>query len=230
MARAPISVIIPTLNASGGLATCLGSLGEGLSAGLIREVIVSDGGSSDGTLDLAEAAGAKIVAGTASRGGQLRRGCEAAQGDWLLVVHADTILVDGWSRQVLKHLAKAPENAAHFRLMFRAKGIAPWMVAGWANARAKLFGLPYGDQGLLLPRPLYDAIGGYDDIPLMEDVAIVRRLRSRLTALPAVATTSAERYERDGWVRRSMRNAVTLARYFAGTDPVKLQRDYARKT
>ncbi len=226
MARAPISVIIPTLNAREGLASCLGSLGEGLSAGLIREVIVSDGGSADGTCDLVEEAGARLVSGDASRGGQLRRGCDAAQGDWLLIVHADTILTEGWTRQVLRHLTGAPDSAAYFKLAFRANGFAPWLVAGWANRRSKLLGLPYGDQGLLIPRPLYDVVGGYDDIPLMEDVAIVRRLKGRLTGLSVVVTTSAERYERDGWMRRSFHNFGTLMRYFAKADPTELAGRY----
>ena len=230
MARAPISVIIPTLNAREGLATCLGSLGEGLSAGLIREVIVSDGGSTDGTCELAEQAGAEVVSGVASRGGQLRRGCDVAQGDWLLVVHADTILTEGWAQQVLQHLAGETDKAAYFKLAFRAKGVAPWMVAGWANRRSKLLGLPYGDQGLLIPRNLYDGIGGYEDIPLMEDVAIVRRLKGRLTDLSAVITTSAERYERDGWLRRSLRNFVTLMRYYAGSDPADLVSGYSKRS
>lgn len=226
MARAPISVVIPTLNAESALGPCLGSLGEGLSEGLIREVIVSDGGSNDGTGKLAETAGAELVTGAASRGGQLRRGCEAAQGDWLLIVHADSILEEGWSQPVLDHLQRSNGNAGYFRLAFRARGIAPRIVAGWANWRAGMFGLPYGDQGLLIPRVLYEEVGGYDDIPLMEDVALARRLKGRLTELPAVITTSADRYERDGWITRSFRNFATLMRYFAGVEPEKLAERY----
>lgn len=228
MARAPISVVIPTLNAETVLGPCLGALGEGLNAGLIREVIVSDGGSTDGTLKLAEIAGAERVTGAPSRGGQLRRGCAMAKGEWLLIVHADSILDEGWSAVVLDHLRSGTANARYFKLAFRAEGIAPRVVAGWANLRSRVLKLPYGDQGLLVPRTLYDQAGGYDDIPLMEDVAMARRLRGMLFSLPSVITTSADKYEREGWLRRSIKNIATLMRYLAGTNPEELAKSYSK--
>ncbi|KUF10354.1 TIGR04283 family arsenosugar biosynthesis glycosyltransferase [Pseudoponticoccus marisrubri] len=224
--RAPISVIIPTLNAADQLPGCLSALAEGLGEGLIRELVITDGGSGDTTLALAEAAGARIVTGPASRGGQLRRGVDAAEGGWLLVLHADTRLTPGWSAAVLAALATP--GAYHFRLRFDAAGPAPALVAGWANLRARLFGLPYGDQGLLIDRESYEAAGGYPDIPLMEDVALARALRGRLHGLPAIAVTSAAKYQRQGWLRRGARNLVTLLRYLTGTDPEVLARAYRR--
>ena len=86
--------------------------------------------------------------------------------------------------------------------------------------------MPYGDQGLLIRRALYDAVGGHPDQPLMEDVVLARALRGRLVALDAVAETSAEKYRRDGWLRRGARNLVTLARHAAGADPEDLARRY----
>ncbi|MBS0125108.1 TIGR04283 family arsenosugar biosynthesis glycosyltransferase [Thetidibacter halocola] len=224
--RAPISVVIPTLQAEASLPLCLASLGEGLAAGLIREVIVSDGGSTDGTRALAEAAGAEIVTGVPSRGGQLRRGAQAAQGAWLLVLHADTVLAEGWSEAALAALSR--QGAWYFRLRFDAGGLAPSVVAGWANLRARLFGLPYGDQGLLIDRATYDAAGGFADIPLMEDVALARALRGRLRRLEATAITSAAKYRRQGWLRRGARNLWTLTRYLSGADPERLARAYRR--
>jgi len=229
MARAPISVVIPTLNAASALAPCLGALGEGLNADLIREVIVTDGGSTDGTLELADQAGAVIVKGDASRGGQLRRGCEAAQGEWLLIVHADSWLEEGWTESVLRHLASDEGCAGYFRLRFRAKGLAPRIVENWANMRSRFFEMPYGDQGLLIRRDMYDDVGGFADIPLMEDVAIARNLKGRLEPLSATIATSADRYLRDGWARRSFRNGLTLMRYLLGVDPERLRRDYSSK-
>lgn len=223
--RAPISIVIPTLNAQGGLPQCLAALTEGLHEGLIRELIVTDGGSGDATLAVAEAAGAVIVTGAPSRGGQLRRGVEAARGEWLLVIHADTVLAPGWTRAV--HAALDAGGAWAFRLRFDAKGPWPMLVAGWANLRTRAFGLPYGDQGLLLPMADYAVAGGYPDIPLMEDVALVRAL-SRVRVLDAVAVTSAARYRRQGWLRRGARNLLTLARYLAGADPERLAQGYRR--
>lgn len=224
--RAPISIVIPTLNAEAALPACLAALGEGLAAGLIRELVVTDGGSTDATLRIAEAAGAVVVTGPASRGGQLRRGVEAAQGDWLLVLHADTMLADGWAEVVLNTLGQ--RGAWYFQLRFDATGLVPRFVAGWANLRSRIFGLPYGDQGMLLDRQTYLEVGGFPDIPLMEDVALARALRGRLRPLPADVVTSAVKYQKQGWLRRGSRNLWTLARYVAGVSPERLAQAYRR--
>ncbi len=224
---APITVVIPTLNVAAELSGSLGALMEGLAEGLIREVVISDGGLTDRTLELAEEAGAELVTGASGGGGQLRRGCALARGEWILVLHADTQLAPGWASVVAAHIQQEQPSPAYFQLQFRAKGGAASIVAGWANLRARIFGLPYGDQGLLIPRETYDVAGGYPDQPLMEDVALVRRLKS-LTPLPVKAVTSAARYQRDGWLRRGTRNLRILLRYFLGADPQKLARDYQK--
>ncbi len=222
---APISVIIPTLNASAGLPACLQALMPGLEAGLIRELVISDGGSDDTTAQIADEAGAVLVTGPSGRGGQLARGVAAAKGTWILLLHADTVLSSDWVEAAEAHLA-SPDLAGYFRLRFRAKGLMPRLVAGWANLRSRLFKLPYGDQGLLLTQDLLADVGGVPALPLMEDVALARRLGPRLTMLEATALTAPDRFQRDGWIRRGTRNLWTLARYYAGVDPAKLARDY----
>ena len=224
--RAPISVIIPTLDAEDALPACLASLMEGVQAGLIRELIVSDGGSQDATCALVRSAGAEVIEGAAARGAQLRKGCARAKGEWLLVLHADTVLQPGWSDVVQAHLASG--RTGYFKLRFDAHGLLPAWVAAWANLRSRLFDLPYGDQGLLVPRKMYDAAGGYPDQPLMEDVALARALKGKLSMMPAVLTTSAARYRAQGWLRRGARNLWTLLRYFLGVDPAKLAAAYRR--
>lgn len=224
---APISVVIPTLNAAQELPLALAALAEGLEAGLIRELVVTDGGSADATQSVADAAGARWVAGDRGRGGQLRRGCAEAAGDWLLILHADTQLDRGWSAAVANAIT-APARAYVFLLAFRAKGFAPSCVAGWANLRTRFLGLPYGDQGLLIPRTTYEKVGGYPDIPLMEDVALVRALQPRPALLPVHAFTSAARYQDEGWFRRGAKNLWTLLRYITGTPPDELAQRYAR--
>ena len=227
--RAAVSIVIPTLQAGESLPACLAALMEGLEAGVIRELVVSDGGSTDATLAIAEEVGARIVTGPASRGGQMRRGAEAAQGAWLMFLHADTVLAPGWSDAVPGHIAAEPGRAGWFHLAFDAPGLAPRIVAGWANWRARAFGLPFGDQGLLISRELYNAAGGFPDIPLMEDVAFARALgRGRLAALPAIARTSARRYAREGWFRRGARNLALQLRFLAGGDPEQLAQRYRR--
>ena len=226
---ATLSIVIPTLDAEKHLPRCLDSLIEGLTLGLIRDLVITDGGSTDATVEMAHDVGATLVSGPASRGGQLRRGVAAARGDWLLVLHADTMLSPGWSEVVIDHI-RDEGGPAHFRLAFREGGLMPALVAGWANLRSSVFSLPYGDQGLLMRRSDHDAAGGYPDQPLMEDVALVRALgrQGRLVRLEARATTSAERYLRDGWIRRGMRNLWTMLRYMTGADPERLAAGYRR--
>ncbi|MBD3677503.1 MAG: TIGR04283 family arsenosugar biosynthesis glycosyltransferase [Rhodobacteraceae bacterium] len=226
--RAPLSIVIPTLNAGAELPDTLASLMEGVEAGLVRELVISDGGSEDDTLAIADAAGAVLATGTAGRGSQLARGAEAAAGPWLLFLHADTHLAPGWTDAVQAHIAEHTGAAGYFRLAFRARGLRPRIVAGWANLRSRAFGLPYGDQGVLIPRALYDHVGGYPEIPLMEDVAIARALRGRLLPLDGEARTSAVRYQQQGWLWRGARNLLTLTRYLMGADPERLARAYKR--
>jgi rSAM/selenodomain-associated transferase 2 len=224
---APISVIIPTLNAAPTLSGTVAALFEGLEAGLIRELIISDGGSTDATLEMADEFGAVVVKGDAGRGGQLKRGAEIAQAQWLLFLHADTWLEKGWAECVQRHI-QTQDTAACFRLRFRASGVGAAFVASWANLRTRLFGLPYGDQGLLISRRLFDEIGGFQDIPLMEDVAMARSLKGRLLLLDCVAETGAEKYLQGGWFKRGAQNFWTLAQYFGGVAPEKLAKRYGR--
>lgn len=223
--RAPVSVVIPTLDAATVLGPCLASLGAGLKAGILRELVISDGGSTDATRAIAEAAGAIWVAGAPGRGGQLARGVAATDGPWILVLHADTVLSQDWPEAVLAGIAVG--GPGYFRLRFDVPGLAPAWVAAWANLRARLFGLPFGDQGLLVSRADYDAAGGYPAIPLMEDMALVRAL-PRPHPLAATAITGAARYRARGWMRQGASNLWRQARFLAGAAPERLARGYPR--
>lgn len=223
--RAPLSIVIPTLNSEADLPATLASLMEGVSAGLIREVVMSDGGSVDNTLLIARETGARIVSGEPSRGGQLRRGIEESEGGWVLLLHADTQLLSGWSDAVSVFI-EAKVDAGYGTLTFSSEGFRSRIVAKGANLRSKLFGLPYGDQSLLISRALYDQTSGIPDQPLMEDVAFARELRGRLKPAGFTVATSAARYERDGYTKRILRNWGLLTRYFLGASPDKLGRGY----
>lgn len=227
---APITVVIPTLNAASALPETAGALMPGVEAGLIGTLVVSDGGSNDDTLGIAKGLGARIVTGPSGRGAQIARGVAEARSDWLLILHADTHLSGDWVDALRHHLAHEVDRAGYFRLAYRAPGLTPRLVAGWANLRSRWLGLPYGDQALLIHHATLDAVGGIPDLPLMEDVALTRALKGRLRVLPATARTSAERYLEEGWLMRGARNLWTLARYLGGADPAVLARSYKRKT
>ena len=225
---APLSIIIPAKRATIDLPACLSALFLGVEAGLVREVIVSSVPSNDVSLrDIAEQTGAVWVEGDEGRGTQMKAGAEVARGDWLLFVHADTWLGENWPSVVSAHLHDNADKAGAFRLGFRSRTKRARIVEALTNWRARTFGLPYGDQGLLISRKLYDQIGGFDDVPLMEDVMMARKIgKARLCVLDETAATSGERQERDGWFLRSARNLVLLLRFQMGADPVKLARAY----
>ena len=219
-----LSIIIPTLNATDALGACMTHIGTG--GEMVVEVIVSDGGSSDQTGAVAFDYGANVVLGPPGRGAQLARGARKASGDWLLFLHADCHLPHDWPAVLSQHVQTRPDRAAAFRLRFRAAGAAPRLVAAWANLRSHL-GLPYGDQALFISAPLYARIGGYAALPLMEDVDIARRLKGKIRLLPATITTSAQKYQAEGWLRRGAKNLNLLARYMLGADPKVLAKSYS---
>lgn len=224
---APLSIVIPTLNAEAELPLCLESLMPGLEAGLIREVIVADGGSQDATVKIAGAMGANLVTGARGRGAQLAAGATAARGDWLMFLHADTALSRDWAERTSDHVMTKPDYAAFFELRYRSDARSARTLERRANRRARMLGLPYGDQGLLMSRKLHDEVGGYRDVPLMEDVMIVRAIgKRRLVQLNAEARTSAAKYERDGWRKRSWHNAFLLTRFLLGASPEDLAKRY----
>lgn len=226
---APISVIIPTLNAVESIGPTLGCLVAGASDGLIREVILADGGSTDAIAEVADHAGAELILGSPGRGVQLHAGAQAARGEWLLFLHADTLLTGDWIGAIRQHMQRHPEKAGYFRLRFDDESFGGRWTTGWANWRAWLFALPYGDQGLLIPRRLYEEVGGYKPMPLMEDVAMVRMLgRKRLRNLGTEALTSPARYLREGWFKRGWRNWRYLGLYFAGVSPERIAEMYRR--
>jgi rSAM/selenodomain-associated transferase 2 len=220
-----IDVVIPTLNAARSLAPTLDSLGG--DHGLRLSVTVCDGGSRDDTTTIARQGGANVLVTEPGRGRQLADGASAGSAPWLLFLHADTTLSKGWAAAARQFMAMPAPKAGYFRLRFASADPRARRLESLVAWRCRTFGLPYGDQGLLIERGFYRQTGGFRTLPLMEDVDLVRRIgRRNLLSLDAEAVTSAERYERDGWILRPMRNLGCLALYFAGLSPTVIRRLY----
>ena len=220
--KVTISVVIPALEVGEALRPTLDSV-----KGCVDDLVVSDGRSSDHTAAYAKQSGATVVVGERGRGQQLRRGAEIATGDWLLFLHADTVLEEGWIDEARQFMAKNGEKSAVFS--FALDDPNPWarMIEKGVALRCRLLALPYGDQGLLISRALYDSIGGYKPISLFEDVDIIRRIgRRRLVRLNSAAVTSSVRYQRGGFLRRPLKNLMLLLFYYLGISPEKLARLY----
>jgi rSAM/selenodomain-associated transferase 2 len=219
-----LSAVIPTLNAADRLVDALAALRP-----LAAEIIVSDGGSTDDTASIAGAAGALVINAPHSRGSQLAAGAEAASGDWLLFMHADCRLGSGWETAVRAFIAAsdAAGRAGYFAFALDDPSPAARRLERIVRWRCRLLALPYGDQGLLIARSLYNEVGGFAGIPLMEDVDLIRRLgRRRLIPIAVPLYSSARRYLAEGYMRRLLRNLFCLSLYFAGVPPYRIARLY----
>jgi rSAM/selenodomain-associated transferase 2 len=220
-----LSVVVPTLDEAAALPRLLDDL-AGLQA--MHEVVVADGGSQDGTVALARERGARVVETAPGRGTQLAAGARAARGKVLCFLHAD-VRLGRETIVALERLAAACPPAAHaFTLAIDAPGRRyRWIEWGTAR-RSRLLRLPYGDQGLVLPRALYERAGGFPPIALMEDVALVRALGrlAPVVTLPERVHVSPRRWERDGALGRTLRNWLLLGSYLAGASPDRLARRY----
>lgn len=227
-----ISVVIPTLNAEAGLTATLAALVPASVQGIVREVIISDGGSGDATVKIADLAGANLISGEAGRGAQLAAGAEAARSKWLLFLHADTVLQSGWETEAANFMERVdsgerPASAAAFSFALDDFGTRPRLLEAMVAVRCAMFSLPYGDQGLLVPKRLYNSVGGYRPLPLMEDVDLARRLgRKRLVMMRSKALTSAERYKKNGYLPRVARNTACLSLYYMRVPATTLARLY----
>jgi len=190
-----ISVVIPTLNSERLLPRCFDSLIAAAVRGVVREVIISDAGSSDSTLSIADAAGARILNSRGNRGNQLSDGAAVAKADWLLFLHSQTALEPGWEVEAQSFMDQAVierPRAAVFRFALEDFSGEARRAEAKTALRTWLFALPYGDQGLLIPKRLYQSLRGYRALVDMEDADMVRRIgRRRLVHLRSRAVNVA---------------------------------------
>ena len=223
MAR--ISIIVPALNEAASIAAAV----ESASASRPHEILVVDGGSTDETPALAQEAGATVLGAMRGRGIQQNAGAGHATGDVLLFLHADTHLAADGCRQIEAALRDPRVLCGAFRQHIDA-GQRRYRLLERGNAwRVRWLGLPYGDQGIFVRRSTFDQLGGFPEVPFMEDWLLMRRLR-RLAwpvLLPGPLHVSARRWQRHGVLRQTLRNWCLTAAATAGVSPQRLARFYA---
>jgi rSAM/selenodomain-associated transferase 2 len=219
-----LSIIIPTFNEERSLEQTLASISSHA-----YEIIVIDGGSKDGSVEIAHKYTAVVLDSDLGRGIQQRTGASQAQGEALLFLHADTRLPRGFEIMIEKTLSDSKTVFGAFRLGHHPSTAFLNLVALMANLRSLLLKMPYGDQGLFMRRSDYFRVGGFKDLPLMEDVDLVRRLKKigKFKLVKAKVRTSARRYDRNGILYTTVRNWSLIIRYLLGQSPERLHRLYS---
>ena len=224
--RPAISIIIPTLNEAESIATTMKSA----QAATGIEIIVADGKSSDGTGEMAKELGARVLTITGGRARQVNAGAMAASSDVLLFLHGDTRLPDGYDQHVLNLLAMPGTAAGAFALGIDGPEIGLRIIEKLANFRSRFFQMPYGDQAIFLRANLFRSIGGFPEMPIMEDFVFVQRVKKegRVAIAPIAVTTSSRRWKKLGILKTTLINQAVLLAYFSGRDPVRLASWYRR--
>jgi rSAM/selenodomain-associated transferase 2 len=222
-----ISIIVPTLNEQGQLPTTLAHVP--LAAG--DELIVVDGGSSDGTVAVARQFTSCVLSSPPGRACQMNLGAAHACGHILLFLHADTLLPPGGLEAIRAAMQSPRTVGGAFRLALVPATPALRAIAWGANIRTRLGRLPYGDQALFVRRALFEELGGYADVPFLEDVKLVQALRRKgpLTVVPQAVQTSGRRWQRDGVLYTTVRNNILMTLYFCGVSPGTLKRWYGAR-
>ena len=222
-----ISVIIPVLNDAEALDLALGSTQDYTGV----ECIVVDGGSSDESAEVAQSRGVKVLHSPPGRARQMNAGAEVAEGRFLLFLHADTRLPEGFDGHVRRILTGSGVAAGAFQLQIDAPSARLRLIEKAANWRSRYLQMPYGDQAIFLRKELFREMGGFPDLPIMEDFQLIRRLQGegRIVITPVAVVTSARRWKKLGALRTTLFNQMMILGFYLGFEPARLARWYRRK-
>jgi rSAM/selenodomain-associated transferase 2 len=220
-----LSIIVPVLDEGAGIEAALAALSPYRVRG--AEVIVVDGGSRDGTAELARPLADRVLAAPRGRAAQMNAGAAVARGEVLLFLHADTQLPDNADALVSHGLARSRRAWGRFNVRFD-DGRLLSLIGSLMNLRSRLTGIATGDQTIFVTRAAFDVLGGFPPIALMEDVALSARLKriSRPVCLRARVTTSARRWKNHGILNTVLLMWWLRLKFFLGADPVRLARQY----
>lgn len=224
--HAALSIVIPTLDEAASLPGLLDHLAAVCPG---AEILVADGGSADGGRELLRARPEiRRLACRRGRARQMNAGAAAAAGEVLLFLHADTRLPAGADRAIREALRDPAVVGGRFDVRLDSPRRLLWVVGGMMNLRSRLTGIATGDQALFVRRAVFEGLGGYADIPLMEDVEFTRRLKrwGAVAALRAQVTTSARKWEREGVLRTILLMWSLRLLYWLGVSPGRLHRLY----
>jgi uncharacterized protein len=221
-----LTVIIAALNEQERIEATIKAAAQGEP----QEIIVVDGGSDDETVARAKVAGATVLKSRAGRARQLNAGASRALGGTLLFLHADTLLPRRYRSAVQAALERNRVSAGTFSFALRESFLGRRLIERTTNLRSRLWQMPYGDQGLFLRRSLFEELGGYADLPILEDYELVRRLRKcgRIVTLSEAAVTSSRRWQRLGLVRTTLLNKWMILGYRLGWPIEKLAASYRK--
>jgi len=226
MASHELSLVIPVLNDTEPLRQLLAKM----HADPAVDIVVVNGGAADGQLTaVCRRPDVRLLTSDPGRGRQMNVGASAASGRWIVFLHADTQLPPEWSDEILQASADPAVVGGSFRFRLDSTAWQARLIERAVERRVRWLDLAYGDQALFVRRDVFEMMGGYREWPLMEDVDFVRRLRQagRLYHSPQPVLTSARRWERDGWWRRSASNVMLQGLFFAGVAPDRLANWYA---
>jgi uncharacterized protein len=226
-----ISIVIPTLNEAAHLPATLAAMTYGRSKTISDhdcEVIIADGGSQDQTREIGLASGVVVVSSNSGRATQLNQGAAAATGDIFLFLHADTRLPPNWAELVAQTLANPQTIAGAFELAIDSPHWGLRLVEWGVKVRSRHFQLPYGDQAIFLRAKTFHQLGGFPEIPIMEDFQLVKQLQKmgRIAIVPAAVLTSARRWEQRGILQTTGLNQLMIVGFYVGIAPDRLIRWY----
>ncbi|MEH2368862.1 TIGR04283 family arsenosugar biosynthesis glycosyltransferase [Nostoc sp.] len=224
---AKISIIIPAINEAGNIKKAIATT----QANLNIEVIVVDGGSSDDTVAIAQSLNVKVISSSPGRAVQMNAGAVAASGEILLFLHADTLLPTGFDEMIRTALQQPGTVAGAFKLRIDASRLSLRWVEWGVNVRSHFYQMPYGDQAIFLTKEVFQQIGCFPELPIMEDFELMRRLKGigHIVIISTPVVTSARRWLQKGVLKTTLLNQIVIIAYLLGVSPERICSWYRRE-